>query len=220
MAAITIPMEDRKILARFSEFDAKDIELISSVFQGDSIVFTFDILIKRLPKETNLRGLNPEDLMRVLISTGLSFDKMFESSNDLAVALAEELVKDQSLDTSASDVFVSNLSSILNSSHNLRIASKVVRIYVSHQNPFKSVKVFTDIRPIFSDDEQMSVEYGLIYHNLELTYLQGGKIDGKFYIALDSADLKNVYHAIGRALKKEASLKKAIKPYKIYSVDG
>lgn len=75
------------------------------------------------------------------------------------------------------------------------------------QNLLWDSRILTDLRPLFSSEEEADIEAGLVVHTLELTYWDGSRVSN-FYVAMDRDELRGLQRAVRRALNKDASIEK------------
>ncbi|HJZ12926.1 MAG TPA: hypothetical protein VJ521_12285 [Acidobacteriota bacterium] len=90
----------------------------------------------------------------------------------------------------------------------LTTASKAVFLQHEHEHPFCHARIFTDARPIYSDDPNAPPSAMAISHMLKLAYHKGSRNDvEEIHIALDMSDLLKLKELIQRAESKAASLR-------------
>ena len=97
---------------------------------------------------------------------------------------------------------------VLEVTPSLNITAKAFGIFSDHGKTFSSVKVISDIRPIFTDDAN-KVQAAAIVHSLVITYVDEGDYM-EFHVALDTNDIAVVRKALDRADIKAGQLKSVI----------
>lgn len=88
----------------------------------------------------------------------------------------------------------------------LGLRSKAIALSVESQRVFDSVKIYTDIRPVFGVEGLEMPQAAIILHNLKLEYVESNE-EREFFLTLDSKELKEFAEAISRAVKKEELLR-------------
>ena len=85
----------------------------------------------------------------------------------------------------------------------LRTTIKARDVFRGQDKIFRSVRFFTDIRPVFTDGDSPAAVASVTAHTMALEYRQDGE-DRKVFVALDSDDLQSLRAAIDRAFVKAA----------------
>ena len=81
-----------------------------------------------------------------------------------------------------------------------------------YENVFVSVRIATDLRPVYDNQTNETPKAGMISHILHLHYQRGEESDHRdLYVALDSENLKYLKRMIERAEKKAESLRPIFK---------
>jgi hypothetical protein len=100
--------------------------------------------------------------------------------------------------------FADRIAQLLNTPA-IRSSARAADLLIHHQHAFRSARVFTDVRPVFSDDVAQPPDGAVIVQMLELTYWSNGELVS-IYLALDIGDLEQLRRVLDRALKKEKTL--------------
>lgn len=96
--------------------------------------------------------------------------------------------------------------------------SKAFDLQTDDERVFCDVRVLTDLRPVFGAQIKDGSRGVVIVHYLKLGYHEGSKTHQKFYVALDSDDLKELKKTIERAEEKAAVLKSQFKDVRFLGV--
>ena len=84
---------------------------------------------------------------------------------------------------------------------------KAASALTAHESPFESARVFTDVRPIFGEQDPVSENArpraAVLVHMLQLR-LAGEEARREIYVALDNRDLQTLIDALNRANGKES----------------
>ena len=94
--------------------------------------------------------------------------------------------------------------------HQLFISQKAQSLAYSHQNLVMSMRLITDIRPVF-DDDITKIHEMMIFHTLSIQYVTGHGAPMIADFALDAADLRSLTDACERASKKLAACSEALR---------
>jgi len=103
------------------------------------------------------------------------------------------------------DVLLGRVERIL-SVNSLCVRAKANYLVRAHGSEFLSSIVVTDVRPIFGESIEAGEQGMLIYHNLNLTYVEAGRQVREVSLACDLNDLNAIQAQIGRALEKHEAI--------------
>lgn len=84
--------------------------------------------------------------------------------------------------------------------------TKALEIANSYPNVLRDIRVFTDIRPLFSDSVNEPPVGALLIHTLKLEYMKNGELN-EIYVSLSSAQIEKLVSAFQRADEKAARLR-------------
>jgi hypothetical protein len=87
----------------------------------------------------------------------------------------------------------------------VRLVSIALDLMYEHENLLQSVRVITDIRPVFSEDADL-IEGSVVSHTLRLRY-DSTEGDHSISIAMDEADIRELERQCKRALLKAQTAK-------------
>jgi hypothetical protein len=91
------------------------------------------------------------------------------------------------------------------------LVSKAYDLQTDDERTFCDARILTDLRPIFDTPVTAGSKGAVIVHLLKLGYHESNKRHQKFYVSLDSKDLKELRKVIDRAEEKAATLKSQFK---------
>ncbi len=95
----------------------------------------------------------------------------------------------------------------------LFLSAKAATVLSAQEHPFVAAKIYTDIRPIFTDDghaaSQLDASAGVLVHMLHLQ-LGGENQPQEIYVALDNRDIETLAKVLSRAKAKTAKLTQTI----------
>lgn len=102
----------------------------------------------------------------------------------------------------------------------LATLTKAVAVLSDYERPFQSVKILTDLRPIFRDKpEDGAVGMGIV-HILRITYDTPHLGPQDFFVALSSGDVQKFKTVIDRAEAKAMALRQALTSANIRYMEG
>jgi hypothetical protein len=156
-------------------------------------------------------GLEKKDttpIMEVLYSLYLSFDNADQPVDafvdSVCSSAAEVDVKPKSSDW---DPFKKWIGQVLRLDRTLGVAAKGLQIANAFPNTFCSVRIISDVRPIFPHDPATGPEGVVVVHQARIAFHPDiGRKHENFYVAMDHDDLVGLRAAIDRAIEKEKVL--------------
>ena len=90
------------------------------------------------------------------------------------------------------------------------VAAKATANLTAHEHPFRNVRVFTDVRTVFIDEEEkieeISPAAAVIVQMMRIRYIKNGNQEEIFF-ALDTIDIDNMMATLQRAKTKHERLK-------------
>jgi hypothetical protein len=92
----------------------------------------------------------------------------------------------------------------------LLTAYKARLLLSAHGNYMSSVKIITDMRPVFGSDPDVQPLGAILVNMMNVHYFEGGGAHREFTVALDQDDLKALKRAVDRAMRKIESLSKVL----------
>lgn len=218
MAITRIPDSDKPIIVSLTKFSNTELDQLVSVFDGDSIIAFDDYTQRQVPETLDLKNVNPEELIRVIITLFLSWKRSNNPKDNFIldiINLLQSEIKDLDVDK-----LKSNLSYILRHDSSLGITLSAIDLFSQQQRIVNNTKLLTDVRHSFTKNDEPIPEYGIIFHNLEIIYHENDEIK-TLYVAFNSGDLSELKQNINRALKKELALKTSkFSTVKLYSIEG
>jgi len=118
--------------------------------------------------------------------------------------------------------FQAAITEALSAESALAISSKALDVMLDHERFFCSARVLTDLRPVFKSGAEQEPPAFVTIHTLKIVYHESDDKHREFFVALDRNDVKRLTDLLGRALKKEESLKAltADKGIKILEVES
>jgi hypothetical protein len=129
-------------------------------------------------------------------------------SDNLSRAMKRSGKPELNLDKESGERFRQRLKTLLGFPA-LMAASKAIFLQHEHEHTLCHARIFTDARPIYGDDPQITPSAAAITHMLKLAYHKGNQTEvEEIHIALDKSDLLKLKDLITRAESKADSLRK------------
>lgn len=149
------------------------------------------------------------DILNAVVSLSLLQSYSSLTIEELASHLGEALAKSKNFTDVTDDqkiLFEARITHLLSINGALEVVAKVEELLFEYEHLFLRSRIITDIRPVFDSDLNKIPAGALIVHTLKLEYQQGNE-EKKFYIALDTNDVKKLREQLDRADQKAESLK-------------
>jgi hypothetical protein len=211
---LQIPEYHKRFLSAFFELSDEDADALFAALEKANPALTATILAQRVTPAVRITpGVLPGILLALmsLLRTRYTFDRTAdEISADVVAQATEEGLIQTGEDAQVPTGLQERLARFLSLERALGITSHAVDVLASHQHPFASARILSDVRYIFSMDDAPSPAAGLIVHNLEIVAHSGGGDRTNHYFALDSLDVRTLQAVIERAILKEDALRTVI----------
>ncbi len=136
-----------------------------------------------------------------------------QASKDV-VETSLKLSKTEKLIASDSPKYEQRLLSLL-SKPQLVLPSKALSLLNDHARVFGNVRIISDVRPVFGEDTSAPPHAWMLYHTLHFRCNLGKEVEDDIFIALDTADLRALEHAVARATSKQKVLISQFKQLKL-----
>jgi len=91
----------------------------------------------------------------------------------------------------------------------LSMISKARGLHTEHENTFCTVRILTDLRPVFDVDVKQEPAGFVMAHILKLGYHHAGK-HTSLHVAMDKVDIDNMMTALQRAKEKAETLSRTV----------
>ena len=218
MARVRIPDEYKDGFRQFATLSNTQRQQLVDIVSENPAKTSNETIAKQVVEGLSIKDNEALSLVNSLASLAFGRENTKTTANDFAESIVEYL---ESTDFVLSEDVASSIkvtiSSLLSTKSVYYATSKAQALTVQRERLFINGKVITDVRPIFSEEEDCNVEGVTIIHTLKMECQKGYDYE-IIYIALDSNDLIELKVQIERAEKKESALRKGIAsiPDKIY----
>jgi hypothetical protein len=221
MASFRIPKAHHSGLAKLLELDEPAKEKLLSALGDATLASRPEGLAKRVSITSEIPFDTVNSIVTVLVSLNSFRDYMDLPTKEFADQVCEAIIENEDKDLNLSQEnrkqFAEYLTLALDA-RALTVSSKVVDVWVEHQYPFCSAKVFTDIRPVFGGEQGDTLLVTGIVHMLKLNYHEQNLVKD-IYIALDDDDLQEIKDALNKASARAESLRSTLKEANIPSFE-
>ncbi len=160
-------------------------------------------------------GLLRADLEKIVDAVvGLNFAKVYSDSelkdfaNDVSESMQSMARSDFPAAGDAIGQFRKRIQEFLDIEGITRSA-KIAFLRSEHERSVHSLRILTDIRPVFGNNVEIPPEATVIMHTLKIAYHRGTKLDEAFF-GMDESDLQQLKEAVARAELKARSLRTAL----------
>jgi hypothetical protein len=212
--ALQVPEDDVEPLRKLVNLDPSQRKtLLTSVKSATPDIHPDQFAIN-LGSETGVAAADLPGITSVLLSLYISSDRFGDTVEKFAdaVVTAAEAADVRPADGSW-DPFKGWLLEVLALHTSLGVSAKGAEIVRAFPNTFCSVRIISDIRPVFSHDAAAGPEAALVIHQARVTFHPDmGREHEHFYIAMDRDDLHRLRMAVDRALEKDRVLRSSPNP--------
>jgi hypothetical protein len=163
-----------------------------------------EALANRLP----LDARKTRAIVELLSSLNVAREGLGMDRDEFIAELRSAMEQSGKEDLHASDwsAFEELLTAALSTDSSLSLSSKAVDVLTDHARVFWYARTLTDLRSVFRSEVEQKPAAMVIVHTLKIAYREAGT-NREFFVALDSADVRELIESLERALKKEESLK-------------
>ncbi len=208
---LTVPKEVKPVIQRFIKLPAQSIDSLVQALAITKPTLTVEKLIAEIEKNSSLPANEVQAYIRAFLGMAIFVQTLAKTELEFASALTESLSKDNP-DLKPADQswasFAAQLAQIL-AAPAIRISSHALDVLTESEHVFQSVRIISDIRPIFDSELSATPPAALIIHHLNIAFKELDSVR-QISIALDSSDLESLRSVLDRALIKEETLRRLI----------
>lgn len=211
MAVLNIPESQSAIFKKLSALTDQQFADLIKGLGGMRASLSIETFSKRLAAATtSIPAEDIDDYVTLLCGLYPVMENFDKSSQQVAGDIRETLKQIKRLDFAPDEATQvgSRMEKLLGIGNAIAVTAKALDVTTEHQNVFCGVKIYSDIRPIFSPSAN-SVEGAVVLHSLNISYHQG-RDHKEIYFALEDGELNELKTAIERAEKKAKLLRDAI----------
>lgn len=135
-----------------------------------------------------------------------------QASRDIVRSALKQAEKE--LRAEDSDKYETRLLSLLQNP-NLILSSKALSLLNDHARTFGTLRIISDVRPVFGEDTNVAPHGWMLYHTMHFRCNLTKEVEDDIYIALDTADLREIERLVQRATAKQDILIKQLRKAKL-----
>jgi hypothetical protein len=220
---LIIPDELKQVLFSLFDLPAPQRSKLSEALRSIKPVFSAKAAASQIHSMADeIEQSKLEDIISAIISLYSALDRTNLTPKELAAEITSFLSSNEQPEKykSAEDItiFRDFLAEVLSLDNTLAITAKAFDVIIQHENPLRSVRILSDLRPIFSTDKDPKMAAGMVVHNLKLTVGLSGEPTSMF-VALDARDIRNLRAEIDRAIRKESEIKELARKGSLCYID-
>lgn len=212
MAILNIPKQQYPVLRKISELSEPQFAELLKGLNEIQASLNVEEFIKHLSEKVKTISEGDVDGLVTLLC-GLYPAK--ENNNKTASQIAAD-IKAAAVDEKP-DIFPPDKAAILelrmikllSVDKAISITAKAFDVATEHQNIFCGVRIFSDIRPVFSSSAE-TVAAAVIVHTMNISYHQGRE-HKEIFVAMEKSEIADFKKAIERAEKKATALESIIR---------
>lgn len=208
-AIIRIPDNHKRTIGEILALSNEQIQYLLKMISELKPVLDLDKIIDQLGDNEIIDNEKIHSFLKVVMHMHLARKKLgYTTENFLEQILAT--IQIEKIIEPPSDGDWSRIERILAnilSAESLQLNADAIDVAMEHERAISSVRVLTDIRPVFKEDVTEPPAATVIGHSLIISYYDGSKEPREFHCALDTEDLRVLGTVVERALLKEKSLR-------------
>lgn len=102
------------------------------------------------------------------------------------------------------------LSKALTLDRTVGVASKAADVLEQYPAVFKTARILTDLRPVFTPGDDAKPVAGIVVHQLKIEFLEGEN-EREFFVAVADEELNEIISALQRAAAKARNLREIVR---------
>jgi hypothetical protein len=202
---VRVPEQHREALIALRDISEEDFDRLVSTLSEAPTFMSLPALLERVARGAPAPLKNDADRV---VQALLSLRSQLKFWSWPAERLARGVANSEGLsdaDESTRERFAARLEQLLHLEP-LATTADAADALSQHDHPYFASRIFTDIRPVFSEDPTEPPTGAVIVNVLKLEYLADRAINS-FYVALDESDLESLGTIVERAKKKTETVK-------------
>jgi hypothetical protein len=207
---LRVPDRYAPSLAKFVLLSPQEIAALLKAIREDKPSLDIPGLIDAIAGRLDMERARVDEIVNLLISLqgareslGLPVNEFVAEIRSSLEASNREELQDLTPDW---EKFQEEISAALAEDTALALSAKALDVMTDHAKRYCTVRILTDLRPVFRSEVDGEEPMFVIVHTLKVVYHETGK-HAELFVALDRSDLEQLQGAVERALKKEESLK-------------
>jgi hypothetical protein len=198
MPSLHVPEPFKPTLERIASMSDEDVQKVQEALRALKPHVKPESMAKSAVGKSDISGF--DEIVQVLIGLSLTWVRFHSPMDEFVHEVSKAAKKDRS-------VLEDRLKALL-SIDSLLLAARAFDIQHEYEKVFRSARIVTDIRPIFST-EGTETTGAMIVHNLNVTYFENNEFKEAIY-ALDDSDVVALKKVLERAELKTSVLEALI----------
>lgn len=210
MSKVRIPEDYKEGFKQFSALSDAQRQQLVKIFSQIPAKTPHESMAEQIATELSIEEPAAFEIAQSLDSLFLAKENGRLKANDLIDGVIESLEDPEYNISSESQTSIKeSIHALFAKGSNYYLTNKAQALTVQREQLLLKSRILTDIRLVFSEDEDCQIEGEIILHTLKIEY-QKGTDNKSIFIALDISDLNELKLQIERAQKKDASIRKNI----------
>ncbi len=204
------------------DINEEEIVKVIAAFKTVSLSIDIDYIASSISDETSINEDKVHSLIHFFWQASLNQMRSGVTPADFIVDLTDYLdsLPPDEWDENHRELW-RNLKGVIidlfDDNSNFYISVKAADLLFEQEKIFCTVRIITDLRPIFNDDAE-TIRAFIPYHNMVIKYHENGDTK-EIHLALDHSDLKMLESQVERAKSKESLVKTELNSKDINLVD-
>lgn len=211
MANLKIPKRYEEALAKIRQLDDESVqELLAALQKVPNTINTNSLSLAVAEQVDTIAASDVEEVVSALIFF-YSYRNHFEAGStdaarDIVKALEENNSGESKLSSEELATFEDRLARLLDVSR-FHDTARAGELLLENEHSLLEARIVTDLRPVFEHDHPEAVPKGaLVVHMLKIVF-RADDTNKKFFVALDTNDVRELMEQLERADAKAESLK-------------
>jgi len=207
MAILKIPDSEYVVLSKIVQVDPPVFATLLTSIQeaGDSFIQA-DFAEKLLVKVPSLKPADLESIINTVTRLYAVTQRMKKSGEDLGNDLQEtiESQKPKSFPIEKAPLLKERIQKLFELGKIIGLRSKALEVMSSQDRVFCTVRLLSDIRPVFQESPD-TISSAMVIHNLRIGYHKNGEHQ-EFSVAMNTEEVRKIKEVLERAEKKTKTL--------------
>ncbi len=199
---VRVPSRVVPVLAALADVDESEMASLRTALSGERLV-SVDQFTERVRQSLSSQSSQQLD---ELVGVILSLASLSRSHGWSIQEIIDQLVRDPEsrFDEARRAALAQRLADVL-TAPSIEALTKAIDLVSAPEKTLHVVRIYSDVRPVFSDDTSSEPVGAVIIHNLILSYVADGIVHD-INIACSSADLEKIRASAERGIQKGRSL--------------
>jgi hypothetical protein len=221
MVYLRIPNEHYPVLRAISALPQEQFaELLSALETVPVSLSVTKLPVHVAAKALSIAAEEIDGILAVLLALRRILVTEKLTTAELVSNIRETLASEESSEMSGTELerLLSRLTQLLEVK---TFAHWVKAFELLHENErsFREARVITDIRPVFSDTTNSSLQASFVIHTLKISFWEDNRRKN-FFLALDNSDLQTLIDQLSRAQNKAETIKSYLSSTNLHAYES